>query len=352
MINEKKITLGNPIEIKQASLKDVFDEKLSSKLEKETKNIFLSNFFQDTNWKTMDVRGNGLCLFYAFMATDKEKYLCSIDDDVIEGFSEMVVNGIENYYKAIDEHEKNRITLPQDLQADIILDIIENEDIFVYKETFKENKNGLKTTITNLLKSNRIENLPIIMNKILAYANTRNIIQITYRNTNIQEKQMIEGEEKVVNITIPTLNFVLFPCYTGVDKDSKKYPEYETTILFLFNGHYFTIFHSDKEIKKKTIDLFKKIVSFNGGDRITFQYDLKEKKFKFTSKLKSIILDDAINEAKAAIIEEDKDVKDVKEVKEVKPEKTLVQILLKKDIVNYFKERKERNRIKDEKGGE
>ena len=65
------ITPRNPLKVVPQSLKEVFNDKLKSAIENQVKDIFISNFFKDTDWKSMDVRGNGFCLFYAFMAADK-----------------------------------------------------------------------------------------------------------------------------------------------------------------------------------------------------------------------------------------------------------------------------------------
>jgi len=354
----------------QQSLKDIFDQKLTGMIEKKAKNILLSNFFEDNDWKSMEVRGNGLCLFYAIMAADQSEYECSIKYDVIESFSKMVVDGIENYYKARKQHELLKINVPDILKRfeDFELNFLpkpnlrakppdtasqnikdewdewyrgyqvkeereaENlvyikKEIFMNPEKVENEKLILKNKIKQILTSEYFNNSPEDLFLFLGYANNSNILYFDYKSN--------------------TLTFIFYPCLTDVtiENEIPVYPyENNTTILFNYNGHFFPLFHANNTIKKNTIDLFKKIIEVY----ISFTYNSDSDNF-IRNKQPNITFEVAIQEAKTAIIEE---VKEVKEVKDVKPEKTPVQILLKKKIVNYFKERKERNRIKDEKGGE
>ena len=372
------ITPRNPLKVVPQSLKEVFNDKLKSAIENQVKDIFISNFFKDTDWKSMDVRGNGFCLFYAFMAADKSEYYQSVDNVVLESFSKMVVDGIEKYYTAIKQHEDliPPVDVPNILSAGlIILDFIEDdENPIIYDkstfslETFSSEKKTLEQHITTLLRAPNLNTSPRGLPVVLAYANDRNILQISYRvNKDIATLQ-----------NIATLQFDFFSCYTGITKDF-KYPEYETTILFLKTGHFFPIFHLNETTKKKTIDLFKKIIAQNEGELI-FEYDVKKK--MFINKSKNITLIQVIQKAEAAIAAEEpapppkpepaaeppaaapaavepgpaaeelKPAEELEPAPEPAPEKTLVQKLFKKQMIDYFKERKERNRKKGEEGGE
>jgi hypothetical protein len=341
----KKIEKGKPIIVYSQSLKEVFDKKLDNKIGKQVKELFLSKFFNDDDWKSMEVRGNGLCLFYAYEAADNKMYECSVDDDVLKRFSKMVVDGIENYFTARDQHEKiiPRIDLPNILSTGKIdLDFIENDEKNTIKynksdfslENFSSEKKTLTERITTILGLEKFNNSPRELSVVLAYANNRNILQISYKTDTTGN---------------PQLFFDFFPCYNIIE--SKSQISNDTTILFLKTGHFFPIFHSNKTIKNKTIKLIKTITDKYQGDKL-FNYDVTTEKFKTSD----ITLNDDIEEAEAAIALEPPEPKlaepEPAPAPAPAPEKTPVQILLKKKIVNYFKERKERNRIKDEKGGE
>lgn len=125
------------------------------------------------------------------------------------------------------------------------------------------------------------------------------------------------------------------PCYSNVDiiDDKTIYPNLNNKTI-LFNNDHYALFQNDDDKKKNyTSNLIEKII-----DKDPNHFYYKEAGHNFvSSKLErnTIDINTAINEAKAAIIEDE-----VK--KEVKPEKTPVQQFLKKYIVNYFKKRKEK----------
>ena len=362
MADEEPIKPRHPIKVHSQSLKKILDAKLDSEIGNQVKDIFLSKFFKDGDWKSMEVRGNGLCLFYSYEAADKEEYECSVDNIVLERFSQMVVDGIENYYRARKQHTDLRIPLPKDLLNDYLpLDFIENnpehlitfQDPFDFDKFFKE-KDHHKQHITEIFKLKEFNTSPQPLSQVLAYTNNRNILQISYRDT---------GN--------PQLYFDFFPYYSIIEGASQI--SNETTILFLKNGHFFPIFHSNKKIQNKTIELFKTITDKYQGHTL-FNYDKTQETFNASD---NNTLDDDIQKAEDAIAaavepepaaeppaaapaavepgpaaEELKPAEELEPAPEPAPEKTLVQKLFKKQMIDYFKERKERDRKKGEEGGE
>jgi len=353
----------------QQSLKDIFDQKFTGVIEKKAKDILLSNFFEDKDWKSMEVSGNGLCLFYAIMAADQSEYECSIKDDVIESFSKMVVDGIENYYKARKQHELLKINVPDILKRfeDFELNFLlkpdwrakppdtESQDIkdewdewyrgyqvkdareadnlvsikkenFMNPEIVENEKLMLKNKIKQILTSEYFNNSPEDLFLFLGYANNSNILYFDYK--------------------FKVLNFLFYPCLTDVtiENEIPVYPyENNTTILFNYSVHFFPLFHANNTIKKNTIDLFKKIIE---QEVLLFIYDSNSGNF-IRNKKPQITFEVAIQEAKAAM---EKEVKpEVKYVKEVKEVKSSVKQLLKSMMLDLFEQRRA---AEGEAGGE
>ena len=397
MADEEPIKPGHPITFKSQSLKELFDDKLKSEVEKKAKVIFLSDFFENDDWKSMEVRGTGLCLFYSYEAADKEEYEGSVDDDVLERFSQMVVDGIENYYRARKQHEDLKINVPDILTRfdDIDLNFTPASDsrpkpdvsatqeqkeeweewnkrhedelkretenlVNIKKVNFTTEKNNLKQRIIKSLNSKYFNNSPQDMPLFLAYAKKRNILYFDYDRG--------------------TLNFLFLPCYADVIADVNDKPIYpyenNTTILFNKGGHFFPLFHKDDTIKKKTIDLFKKIIVHQ-----PFTYESTSDDFK-NNNIPKITFKVAIQEAKEAIAAAEPGPEPAEppaaapaavepgpaaeeppaaepaaeEPAAAEKEKTPVQTLLKKNMIDFFRERNERNERKKikkrEEGGE
>lgn len=352
--------------------KIVKEQPLSSRLEKDfTKadpmsssyafKTLLLNLFNDPNWKTFNVYGNGLCLYYAIMAADNNEYICSFSDRLINDFIDFTILGITKIFEAQQKFINTKTSMPDTLSNAILLEFFVFEEpkpklegetdeeyneilarytinkkladesrFYIIKDDFDENifKKNLKT----ILNLKEFANLPTEMIKIFAYAKQCNILYFGFEN--------------------PGLSVMFYPCIMEI---TNKYAD-KTIIVFNKAGHFYPIFHSSNDIKKtitdKIIMLTKKTSNPNYA---RFRFDNTQVNFITENRedKKSLTFDAAIQEAEAAIALELKPAAEppAAEPPEPAPEKTLVQKLLKKQMIDYFKERKKRIRKKGEEGG-
>lgn len=316
-----------------------------SKKIKEILKTFFNDDTEDSNWDVIVPKGDGFCGLYAAELDVNEggKYNFDTEGILIENIEnekdyiiDKLVEGIINYYEARQQHIMKNIDLPDHLIGkDFEIQLLKAEITISINDKSIENKEKLRS---DLLQLKDEDNMDINVFTFAAYGYKRSYLIIEYFGGEVYDT--IKKKRNEIDEMGISLMFRSVPCYSNVDiiDDKTIYPNLNNKTI-LFNNDHYALFQNDDDKKKNyTSNLIEKII-----DKDPNHFYYKEAGHNFvSSKLErnTIDINTAINEAKAAIIEDE-----VK--KEVKPEKTPVQQFLKKYIVNYFKKRKERNKIKD-----
>ena len=230
-----------------------FDKWVISNDEARSK---LRALFYEQGWTVVNPRGDGFCGLYIAAIDFQNNANPNTDPEVIkmvwvvqrDGLIDLILQGMDNYYKARNRHIALRIRIPDELPDSKYINIDDrvNEEGDISPNNFILTEELLLTNREFIREKLRIleglSNTPEAVFFYLSYMYNRNYLILSHD----------EGREISPFVT------TFMPCYADVRLDLQRRPIYPyndltNTAVTYNNGHYYLLNNPDNAIKSDLV---------------------------------------------------------------------------------------------------